>query len=486
MPKIPSKKQLRRFLQRIENQLGLVFAETKYGRLQKHLTTRIKELECENVDDYLDILIDKRRQKDEFAWWSNVLTVGETFFYRNQAQWQALQQCVIPELMKRHQKDREMRFWSAGCATGEEPYTLAILLNEVISTLSSWQVDILATDVNPEFIKSAKKATYSKRSVRELSSEILRKYYDKKDNQYILREKIKKMVSFMTLNLVSDWQRSFDWQHGYFDVILCRNVIIYFNHERAQQVVIALSERLNDNGYLFLGHTESLFGMNLDFVVERFGNTFYYRKSREQEILSPESSSVILAPSMPKPAFPLLTPSMALQHANRRRIHLKHEFQLTTVPNSNGQIPSLQPTPETDKSGSVLPLGEKEILTKGKKLLQEDSFEEAERLLTAAAEEHPLSGNIHLLHGITSKTQGKMDEALRAFRRVLYLDTNNLLARFYLASLWQAQGTYERATTQYQMLLKQTQNLEQNAIVAGTEDLTVGLLRTACENALRQ
>ena len=77
--------------------------------------------------------------------------MGETFFYRNQPQWKALQQHVIPELLQRHQKDREIRFWSAGCATGEEPYTLAIILNEVIPDLSSWQVDILATDVNPEF-----------------------------------------------------------------------------------------------------------------------------------------------------------------------------------------------------------------------------------------------------------------------------------------------------------------------------------------------
>ena len=123
---------------------------------------------------------------------------------------------------------------------------------------------------------------------------------------------------------------------------------------------------------------------------------------------------------------------------------------------------------------------------KGKKLLQENEFEEAEQFLTAATEEHPLSGSIHLLRGITAKTQGKTDVAISAFKRVLYLDANNLLSRFYLASLWQAQGSFDRAMAQYRILLEQTEGQDPGSVVGSTEDLTIGLLRTACENALRQ
>lgn len=483
MPPIPDKRQLSRFVQQIENQLGLVFAETKYGRLQRHLMTRMKELECERFSEYFDILIDKRRHAGEIAWWVEVLTVGETYFYRNQPHWDALQDHIIPELLQRHQKDRELRFWSSGCATGEEPYTLAMILNEAIPDISSWQIDILATDLNPKFIKVAKIAKYGKRSVRALSSELLRKYFDKSENQYIARHRLKKMVSFMIHNLVSDWRRNFRWQHGYFDVIICRNVIMYFRRERAKQVISSLAESMRENGYLFLGHSESSLGTDLGFVTEQIGNAFLYRKSSGE---NQEKSGSFPFTSMNEVHLPQFKPSTEIPHDPPSLSAPKFESSSIVPTHRNEQDISSLPEVISSSDVSRSMSGEEEILLQGKKLLQEDNFDQAEQLLTAATEEHPLSGNIQLLYGIAAKTRGKTDQAISAFRRTLYLDSTNMLARFYLASLWQEKGTFDRAVVQYQMLLQQTKGHDPATVIGSTEGLTIGLLRAACENALQQ
>jgi len=480
MSTIPNINQLKRFLQRIENQLGLVFSESKYSRLQKHLTARIQELECETVDEYLDMLIDKRWQTKEIAWWTNVLTVGETYFYRNQPQWEVLQKYIIPELLNQHREDRKLSFWSAGCATGEEPYTLAIILSEVITDLPSWHIDILATDLNSEFINTAKNAQYGKRSVRELDSEQLRKYFIKKNDSYIVRSKIRNMVSFMIHNLVSDWRRKFNWHKGYFDVILCQNVIMYFDRERAKRVLQALADSLNDNGYLFLGHSETLLSMDLDFDIQRIENAFFYRKAGVKE--KSDFTAVIHTSSVSSDVL-ISEPSLG-ESLRSKKIKRQTENAAQPGHKTNHTIPETTEKKVTTIDDSAP--SEEDMLIKAKQFLVEDKAEEAEEFLSVAVNKFPLSKDIHLLHGIAAKNRGKTDKAISAFRQVLYLDGDNLLARFYLASLWQACGTYERALTQYRILLGQTSGQDPNKIIGSTDDLTIGLLRAACEKALQQ
>jgi chemotaxis protein methyltransferase CheR len=207
----------------------------------------------------------------------NLLTVNETYFFREYYQLKCFAEEVLPEILdkKRGEKLRKIRVWSAGCSTGEEPYTLAIIMEEMLEDMEGVTWEVHATDINTEVMEKAELGLYSQRSVRLVPEEYKIRYFLKRGEFYEIIPHIKKKVDFYQLNLMdaADMRKMLD-----FDVIFCRNVLIYFDDASRRQVALYFYEALAEGGYIFLGHSESMSRISPIFKLRRFKNAFVYQK----------------------------------------------------------------------------------------------------------------------------------------------------------------------------------------------------------------
>jgi len=253
-------------------------------------------LSCESYVRRCALAIDR----EETAALAQELTVGETSFYRNSDQFRALSEFVLPERLAARAGDKRLRLLSAGCASGEEAYSLAILLREAIPD-RSWTASILALDANPAALAKAARARYGAWALRDLPEELRGRYFRVEGADHVLAEEVRTAVRFEERNLAED-DPGF-WQCGEYDVIFCRNVLMYFTPENARGLVAHLALTIAEDGYLFLGHAETLRGLSQDFNLCHTNDTFYYRRK--------SAAALSAARTAPSWAAPIATPAMS-------------------------------------------------------------------------------------------------------------------------------------------------------------------------------
>jgi len=237
--------------QQIGKLLGLDFPKNRWDDLERGLISAAKELGLrENVEALNSWLEGNAFSSKELETLSNHLTVGETYFFRDKAILDVFQMKIIPGILaERFGKNQSINIWSAGCCTGEEPYTLAMLLHETIPDLQNWHVSILATDINRVFLHKAKEGIYSNWSFRETPVQLRDKYFIKSKANWQIIPEIKKMVHFSHLNLADDHYPSPETQTNKIDIIFCRNVLMYFSNDLIQSVGRKFYEALNPGGW---------------------------------------------------------------------------------------------------------------------------------------------------------------------------------------------------------------------------------------------
>ncbi len=233
--------------------------------------------------EYFECLTIKPARQTELVALLNEITIGETCFFRSQPQLDALRQIVIPKILEAKAKLplRRLRIWSAGCSTGEEPYTLSMLLaEEAHGRLQDWTIEILATDLNERSLAHAKNAIYGTYSTRHLTPYYRQKYFTPAAEQLQVQPAVRTSITFSRLNLSDDARMTF--MKG-LDVIFCCNVLIYFDLVSKRRVIQHFYNNLLPHGYLFLGHSESLYGVSDDFrLVHLPGATAYIKGERTQ------------------------------------------------------------------------------------------------------------------------------------------------------------------------------------------------------------
>jgi chemotaxis protein methyltransferase CheR len=259
----------------IKDYCGLSFNE-RLSTLQKKVDNRIVELGV-TYADYCDYLT---RNPAEWDIMIELVTINETYFYREENQLIECSSVVLP-LLKKKRFGGPIRIWSAACSTGEEPYTLAMLIQETGHFLPG-SIEIIATDINKKVLEKANKGWYHKGSFafRRIPENLLEKYFTPIDSGYQIKDSIKKMVNFQNVNLLNKQKIA---QIGEVDIIFCRNVLIYFDHMTTKQVIESLHKTLAPDGYLFLGHAESITESDLGFQKAYSEKTFYYRKETKQD-----------------------------------------------------------------------------------------------------------------------------------------------------------------------------------------------------------
>ena len=261
----------------IYQKTGLFFPENKKYLLENRVGQRITALKLESFRQYIQLL-KNGNQHSEFPKLINTITINETYFFRNEPQYKAFEKELIPLMIKekeQHNQNR-IRIWSAGCSSGEEPYTIAMILREKItSRYPNMVFEIVGTDINTTVLSKAEQAEYRDYSVRKVPQLYLQKYFKKSDNYYQLQPSIKKMVKFQHLNLLDKFKMT---MMRNFDVIFCENVLIYFDQEAKSKAVSLLYDALNPGGYLLLGYSEALYGLSGAYKPVHFTKSIAYKK----------------------------------------------------------------------------------------------------------------------------------------------------------------------------------------------------------------
>lgn len=262
----------------IYRRAGMRFESKKIYFLSKRIQKRMDHLGVESASDYIRVLRFSDPGGVEFQQLVNLLTVNETYFFRDFGQLEAFAEHCLQELCetKGSRGEKSLRIWSAGCSTGEEPYTLAIILQEMLDDLKEWVVDIMACDIDLVVLEKAKQAVYETRSLRDVPPEYLERHFQKKTNgSYKVSQTIKKMVRFEHLNLS---HKEALRKHRGFDFIFCRNVLIYFDDISRKQLVDYFYTALNPGGFIFLGSSESVGRITTGFKLKRSGSHLVYYK----------------------------------------------------------------------------------------------------------------------------------------------------------------------------------------------------------------
>lgn len=239
----------------IVQRIGLRLRESETEHFQDLLQRRITDLGYSSLRDYRGFL-QRNDSADEWEELARLLSVSETFFFRDHGQFDLLRTQLLPELIARHHHDKTLRLWSAGCSSGEEAYSLAILIDMHLPNHDDWNIYIIGTDIDSKVIAKAQSGRYGAWSFRMVPKELQTKYFSVEGNEWLLNERIRNMVSFRVSNLVSEPFPSFASELHDMDLILCRNVFIYFDPSIVRTVASKFSATLCEKGYLLTAHTE--------------------------------------------------------------------------------------------------------------------------------------------------------------------------------------------------------------------------------------
>ncbi len=261
----------------IYERTGIFFADNKKYLLESRVSRRLLSLGVPSFESYYRMLTNGQGSS-ELVHLINTVTINETFFFRNDFQFAALQDTILPELIKKRRGEKidRIRIWSAACSTGEEPYTIAMVLKDkIIPRFPSLKLEIVASDINSHVLDVARKGTYKEYAIRAVSEDYLRRYFVQDGDKFHLHDQIKKMVDFRQVNL---FDRNTMRSMRRFDIIFAANVLIYFDFNSKQAVISSVYNSLNKGGYLLVGNSETLYGVSQAFKPIHFEKAIAYRK----------------------------------------------------------------------------------------------------------------------------------------------------------------------------------------------------------------
>lgn len=430
----------------IARRLGLDFPENRQADLERGLARALRGASIRSPDAYLAWLATLPDESPEWRRLADHLTVGETYFFRDPGCFDALEQQVLPSLIaeRRSAGNLRLRFWSAGCATGEEPYSLAILLDRLLPDLADWSLTILATDINSEALEVARRGVYRQWPLRETPSWVRDRYFYRHETEaYEVDPRIQRMVSLAPLNLAEDGYPAVVTNTTAMDLILCRNVLMYFTDEAQRACVTRLQRALVPGGWLVVGPAEASTDLLSPLAPVTFPNAILYRKEQ------PSASSHQPSAFVPSPPF---------------------AFPQPLSPNS--QPPSSAPQP--------LSPNPQPLLERARALADQGNLEEAYHLCKTALAKDQLDPEAHLLLAAICQERGEISEALETLRRVIYLTPDSASAYFLMGSLLLRQGKRGQGRRSMETVVSLLQTVPGHETVAGSAGLTAGrLLETA-------
>lgn len=258
----------------MHEQTGVVLNAGSKHFVENRLQQSVRRRKLGGFRDYYFFLRYDSKREEEMANMIDLLTIHETYFFREEQQLKTLSEEIIPEICKRKGDDRNLRIWCAACSTGEEAYTVSMLLHESME-LRDWKIEIIGTDISQRVLFSARRGVYQSSAFRSMDPKYIGRYFHKEQGGYRIIDDIRRNVNFLHMNLLDENKVSL---LNPIDIILCRNVIIYFDMESKKKLVDTFYRKLNPNGFLLLGHSESLINITAAFAIRHFKHDLVYQK----------------------------------------------------------------------------------------------------------------------------------------------------------------------------------------------------------------
>jgi chemotaxis protein methyltransferase CheR len=437
------------FASLIEGACGVAFDAKKKQILLLHLKERALAASCESFEQYLELVSDPSNRK-ELAELCNSVLVHQTEFFRNQAQFDALGDVLRRLWEDRSRSRRPLTLWSAGCSSGEEPYSIAMVASEVFGPVTKERVRILATDLSPPIVERAKAGVYKEEAVESVPP-VFRKYFLRTRPGYFqIHPDVAGLVSFRVHNLAVEPAPP-EVRPGV-DVIFCRNVTIYFSQRTLARVISGFEELLHPGGYLFLGHSESLLGLDHGFELVDLADTFAYRKPSKA---TEESEGRLvwltkeLGASIEGVAEVGEPPDSSMEVGIEAQSGEAPLFRRSAWEASRPRpgAPSRRPAPQED--GRLRSAHVKEIVAAAQGLLEKGEAEAALRLVDRHLVSFPTEAPLHFLRGSALHVEGREDDAVTAFSKAIYCDARFSLAYFYRGSVYESQGRPDLAARDF-------------------------------------
>ena len=397
----------------VEARLGLHYPRERWADLERGLGGAAKELGFKSTEACAREMAVSELDSAQIDSLAAHLTIGETYFFRDPSAFAALENQVLPAIMQARQgRPGRLRIWSAGCCTGEEPYSIAMALRRSLPDFKQWQISILGTDLNPRFLQKAVHGVYSQWSFRGVPDEVKQSFFrPTKEGRFEIVEEIKRMVEFGSVNLVEDVYPSLTNNTNAMDVIFCRNVMMYFTREQMRTVVAGLGRSLTEGGWLFVSPTEASQEQFAGFSPAGFAGTAAYRKGASVVRTLEQVPAVFAWDVAPPP------PKLPLQEVVTQRA-------------AAAQI----------DGGRASYTVEPDHFARARQFANEGRLAEALAACDKAISVEKLSAASHYLRGVILHEQNEIEEAASAMKRALYLDHDFIVAHFALGNLMLRQG----------------------------------------------
>jgi chemotaxis protein methyltransferase CheR len=527
---------------------GLFFEESRSQSLHLALWQRLQHRGHDSYREYYNLLKFHPEGRLEIRELLDLITIGETYFFRNKAQFDVLMRFALPEIMQRkiNSGEKWLRVWSAGCSGGDETYSIAMALMEVVPSYQNWQISILGTDINRNVLACAKEATYGEKHLNHLPKDYVAKYFKVRGTTYILNTNVRELARFEYHNLAKDPFIHEGMQN--IDIIFCRNVMIYFDSQTSLRVIENFYNCLAREGYLFLGHSETLWQITDKFERVEFPQTFIYKKRlypvqegavkpfiavpeiavedltlsamRAPALYQHGSGSVLEAgarnrwpgstqsdSSPPGWGFegPTSTKEVDLQKSSfpqelgfgwQEESELLEDLERPPdikdrAESADGQaIPGLEETKDRTALLSAIHTidqGKNNIrvyLTRATLLANEAKYKEATDILGKIIEADNLSVEAYYLLGVLSYKNSNLNEAETQFRKVIYVDPDSVIAYFNLGNMYLYQKKYREAAREFRNAIRLLEKRPRDEQVRFCEDFTAEFLLRACRNGL--
>jgi chemotaxis protein methyltransferase CheR len=414
------------------------------------------------------------------------LTVGETHFFRNRPQMTALRDHILPELiMEKMQKDRQLKIWSAGCSTGEEPYSIAMLLRELIPDIGQWSISIMATDINEKSLATAREGIYRDWSFREVDEYYRQRYFEPREKSWLLEREIVDMVTFRYLNLADDLYPARATRTDSLDLIICRNVMIYFSVDLCLDITRRFYRCLRDGGGLLVGHVEHSDMVCPEFRRKLFGKTIVYRK----EVNGP-SWEKGLRPRFRgsgRPAGGLLVHEGSAFRNTKGKPRPRDTEETVIFEEAVARFRAMEIEEALAGFQRVLrinPRNERALYTVALLLANGGDVDGAEERLEKLLAVNSLHLEAIYLLSLIHRVRGEEEKEISQLKKAVYVDRNFVLGHFQMGGFYLRSGRIEEARRSLLNVLDILRGQADKDLVDGVEGLTVGGLRRSAREML--
>jgi chemotaxis protein methyltransferase CheR len=447
-----SRELLSRLSEHLSVETGLHFPEKRWNELGRKMGPAMKDFGFQDVAEFVQWLLSSRRTRMEIEILASHLTVGETYFFREKKALEILEHSILRELIEsRRNSEKRIRMWSAGCSTGEEAYSLAIILHRLLPDINDWNISILATDINPQALQKAGEGVYSDWSFRDAPPMFKEKYFERTgENRYRINGEIKTLVTFSYLNLSEDVYPSVQNNTNAMDVILCRNVLMYFTPECMKMAAERFHRSLVEGGCLIVSPVEISHVTYSLYDTAHYHDSILYRKDSGRT--RPSAKTPDLPDLVEKETlfYPLLSKKAKPPKSVRRREAAGEEILAAREESASAAVEEAR---DLYRKGLY---GEAEVRLAGlvsgdngtreaaallsRIFANQGKLEDAVKWGEKAIAADKVNPGLYYLLATILEEQGKTEKAIKSLNKALYLDHNFVLAHFALANLMRRLG----------------------------------------------